>query len=842
MMLLEVAVAAPLEKTLTYSLPESFFPDRVKESDVTGRRVLVPLGRRKVTGYVFGKADTVDSGVKIRAISEILDTAPLFHPDIVDFFRWVARYYHYPVGEVVRTALPGGLVQKSARIVTLPPSNRQVFLDQFSNVLPREQEIKLLQNGELTTSESKSLLSGSGQTGIKNLLEKDILVIRDKLVRDTVNAKKEICYSLAVNIPDSFVQGDPPDRKTYRDFCEKYSVLADKALKLSEVKTLYYLQNLAKAAGAPDVPKKELVKSYSGSAGTITDLMDYGLIDCHERRVYRSPLGERLPHFPKPCKLTEGQEQALGKIIPAVSSGEFSPFLLHGITGSGKTEVYLRAAEAALRHEKDVLVIVPEISIATQLEAHFVSRFSDKVVLLHSGLSRSERFDQYNLALTGKANIVIGARSAVFAPLKNIGLIVVDEEHDSSLKQDDKLRYNGRDIALVRARNIGATVILGSATPTVVSYNNCILKKYTLLELSERVGESRLPEVSIIDLTKGTPDEKKQLFREPLRLALRTNLDAGKQSVVLLNRRGFASSMLCKECGQPVQCRNCNVSLTHHQAKGELICHYCGFKLHEKTVCAACNSTSLISVGLGTERVEEELRKLYPDARIARLDTDTAYDRKEFLKTIDDMRDGAVDILVGTQMIAKGLHFPGVTLVGVVWADGGLCIPDYRSSERTYQLITQVTGRAGRGDVPGKVYVQTMRPDHYAIQYAKTHDYNGLFRKELELRQTPLYPPYVRLVAVHVRGEDELEVSRCATQLTTALRGYAAGKNMDVEILGPGPAPIDRIKNIFRWQLLIKSSVLDQLHTACEYIRFAHNEVCTRKCRVILDVDPETMM
>lgn len=840
MMLLEVAVAAPIGKTLTYKYDDSrSTSDNVK--DIVGRRALVPLGRRRVTGYILGEADSVESGVKLREISYLLDDFPLFHQEIIDLFRWTAKYYHYPIGEVIKTALPAGLTPHSVKILCLAPSKREEFILHLGESVP-DWATKILASGRLTSTQSRELLAGKKyRKSIKELIENEVIHVEENLVQDTVREKRETCYLLKAQLPDKLTQGDAPDRKNYKKV-QQDILHQGNELKLSEAKTLYYLHQFSTAKGNSRVPRKELVDAYSGASATIPTLIENGLVEQVEKRVFRSPLGEQLPYFAKPIDLTTGQQQVLGKIIPAIEENVYSPFLLHGVTGSGKTEVYLRAAEKTLASGRDVLVLVPEIAIATQLEAHFVSRFEDKVVLLHSGLSKSEKYDQYHLALSGSAKIVIGARSAVFAPLRDIGLIVVDEEHDSSLKQDDKLRYNGRDLAIVRAKRCGATVLLGSATPSVVSYHNCMTGKYTLLSLPDRVGDRKLPTVTVIDLTKGTPADKKNLFRLPLKNALQENVEKSQQSVILLNRRGFAASVLCKECGHPVQCKNCHVSLTLHQSKQKLICHYCGFDVHEKTVCASCGSTSLASVGIGTERVEEEVKKLFPEARVARLDTDTAADRKVFLRLIKEMRQGDIDILVGTQMIAKGLHFPGVTLVGVVWADGGLCIPDYRAAEKTFQLITQVTGRAGRGDLPGRVFIQTMRPEHYALQYAREHRYDDLVEKELALRSSPLYPPFVRLVTIHISGEDELRVSRCGADIAKACRQHISAVKLDIELLGPGPAPIDKIKNRFRWQVLLKGANLDHLHRVCSFIQSSNREICAAGCKVALDIDPENMM
>jgi primosomal protein N' (replication factor Y) len=394
----------------------------------------------------------------------------------------------------------------------------------------------------------------------------------------------------------------------------------------------------------------------------------------------------------------------------------------------------------------------------------------------------------------------------------------------------------------VRARQQGIVVLLASATPSVVSYHNALCGKYRLLTMDNRVGNRSLPKVTLIDLRQQQPGGKRSLFRPLLRKALEENFAAGRQSVILINRRGFSSNVICQECGTPVQCRDCHVTLTLHRSMQQLLCHYCGYNVHEKTVCESCGSLQLVPVGIGTERVEVELQELLPSARIARLDTDTAKDRKSFLQTLKLMRSGEIDILVGTQMVAKGHHFPGVTLVGVVWADGGLAIPDYRAAEKTFQLITQVTGRAGRGDTPGEVYIQTMRPEHYAIGLARTHSYRALVQKELELRKNPAFPPFVRLVAIHIQGESEQDVERSADRIAAACRAAVKEKKALVEILGPAPSPIDRVKKNFRWQVMIKAVSVDVLDGLCSYVQQNQQELVSGRCRVMLDKDPENMM
>lgn len=843
MTLLQIAVAAPLDQLLTYSVSAAVLhsEDIDNVELLIGRRVLVPLGGRKVTGYVLSADSPADGNFKIRDILQILDAEPLFHSNIIPLFQWISRYYHYPIGEVIKSALPGGLSPRSVKHLEITLSGRE-HLSAKNEKISSPWLLNLLESGKLSPRQSREVLSSkTDKKHAHQLLREGVLELCESVAGDSVREKLEVCYAIGIDLQERNICSTP-EKDAFRQYQNEINSQHGFALKLSEAKTIYYLQELTEKFGAKPVPRKELLGLYAGASKAVHSLLDDGIIHEEKMRVFRSPLGEQLEFFPAPERLTDEQQKAMDEIGPAILKGEYAPFLLHGVTGSGKTEVYLQAAAATLACDRSVLVIVPEIALATQLEAHFISRFGDNVVLLHSGLSASEKFDQWSLALSGRAQIVIGARSAIFAPLENPGLIVVDEEHDGGLKQDDSLRYNGRDLAVVRGKQQGAVVLLSSATPSVVSYSNALSGKYRLLTMQKRVGDRPLPKVHLIDLRQKMPGQKKSVFRPPLRKALEDNLARGKQSVILINRRGFSANVICQECGAPVECKHCHVSLTLHKSKQQLLCHYCGFSVHEKTVCAKCNSLSMVPIGFGTERVEEELRVLLPEARIARLDTDTASDRKEFLLTLKKMRAGDIDVMVGTQMVAKGHHFPGVTLVGVVWADGGLSMPDYRAAEKTFQLVTQVTGRAGRGDDPGEVYIQTMRPEHYAIQYARGHRYGDLVGKELELRRSPQFPPYVRIVSVHIQGESEQLVQKSAARIAAACRSITSERRSDVEVLGPAPSPLDRLKKNFRWQVMIKSASFDALHSVCSYIRQHQKDLSSAKCKVMLDIDPENMM
>ncbi|WP_420208470.1 replication restart helicase PriA [Candidatus Electronema sp. JC] len=742
MPLYEVAVAAPLPGSLTYSHPQRL---------PVGIRVLVPLGSRLVVGYVLAQLPEAEEAVSIKAVADCLDAYPVFPAQLIPFFRWMAEYYHHPIGEVIRTALPAGLSGTS---------------------------------------------SGAA-----------------------AKAKTETVVRLCAPLSDQPVA----------------------ALKKSEQKTLELFYQCC--GGSPVMPRRELTKLYSGATGALKGLAAAGLITLEERHVYRDPFGELLPYSDRPAELTAEQTAAVSALSTAIDAGAFQTFLLHGVTGSGKTEVYLRATEHCLAQKKNVLVLVPELALASQMEGQFYSRFGERLAVLHSGLSAGERFDQWQRILRGEAKVAVGARSAVFAPFAGLGLVIVDEEHEAAYKQDDGLRYNGRDMAVLRARFASCPVLLGSATPSVGSFYHAEQGKYRLLALPKRIGGQVMPTVELIDLSKEKRGRKENwFFSDRLLAALKENLAANLQSLLFVNRRGYAAFMLCRDCGAVVRCRNCRVSLTLHRGRNQLICHYCGYTLRPDIICPDCGSGDVAGLGLGSERVEAEVRRLFPEARVARLDSDATGSRREQLAVLRQVREQEIDILVGTQMAAKGLHFPKVTLVGVVWADSGLSLPDCKAAERTFQLLAQVTGRAGRGELAGKVIIQTHQSSHYVLTAARAHDCRAVYEQEIALRSMLGYPPFGRLINLRFSGENEMQVEAAAKAAAVLLRAVIAQNSLIADILGPAPAPLALIKNRFRWQLLLKGAQPEMLHWLCDQLLREKRKICGKKVRLTVDVDPENMM
>jgi primosomal protein N' (replication factor Y) len=614
----------------------------------------------------------------------------------------------------------------------------------------------------------------------------------------------------------------------------------DCPLKKAESKALTLFLKLYFNTNRQPVARTTLNQQSPGIGPRLNRLLEHGILRLETERIYRDPFGEKPPFHPAPEQLTGEQQQVLAAILPAITGASFAPFLLFGVTGCGKTEVYLQAVEHALSLGRTALVLVPEIALASQLEAHFYSRFGSKLAVLHSGLSDGERLDQWQTVLQSTATVVLGARSAVFAPLENLGIIIVDEEHEPAYKQEDGLRYNGRDLAVLRAQLTGCPVLLGSATPSVVSYYHCKQGKYTLLTIRKRVSEQPLPTVEIVDLGTVKKSRPDLAFSDRLITALGETLVQRRQSLLFVNRRGFSSSMLCRECGHILQCRHCQVSLTLHRGKNKLLCHYCGYTQHPSPLCPACGSAKMTGLGIGSERIEEEVQQLFPEARVARLDSDTTSNRKHYLATLKAVRAREVDILIGTQMIAKGLHFPHITLVGVVWADSGLGMPDYKAAERTFSLLSQVTGRAGRGEDLGRVIVQTYQPHHYAIDLARHHDYTAFYDREIGVRGPLSYPPFSRLVNIRFSGVRELQVQTVAETIAAFLRNHPWGPQVD--ILGPSPAPLVKLKDRTRWQLLLKSRSPAVLHALCDALMAEKKRLCPQAVTMSFDIDPENMM
>jgi primosomal protein N' (replication factor Y) len=587
---------------------------------------------------------------------------------------------------------------------------------------------------------------------------------------------------------------------------------------------------------------KQLVPS---APALIRSMKKNGFLCIHDRPEYRDPFGEAIvPEAPP--ELTEEQQDIVTRLCGRLNKG-FHSFLLRGVTGSGKTEVYMQVAAEAISNSLSVLVLVPEIALITQMERRFRARFGDRVAVLHSGLSAGERFDQWCRILDNQAAIAIGARSAIFAPMENIGIIIVDEEHDTSYKQESTLRYNARDLAVVRAKLNRCLALLGSATPSLQSYYNVGRRKFTELNLRERIEKRPLPEISVIDLRQSRDARGiRRFITAELHREMTTTLERGEQVLLFLNRRGFANFPICAACGQALRCNHCDISLTLHQKANAYRCHYCGFTRASASSCTLCGSSRVKHLGLGTEKVEAAVRNLFPQASVARMDRDTTRRKGSILALLKGLNDKTIDILVGTQMVAKGHDFPNITLVGIICADLSLSFPDFRAGERTFQLLAQVAGRAGRGEVPGRVILQTYNPEHFSILAAREQDFLSFYNQEIEFRKALSYPPISRMIQLKISGKDKHKTrnhARLLGDLCQDLKSSHSASFAPVTMMGPIEASLPRIAGHYRWQILFKCENAKILHDFMGKLMAEHTtHFANRQVRTIIDVDPYFML
>ena len=806
---LEIAIALPVWGTFTYLAPPDLLP-----STVPGRRVLVPFGPRRVTGYVLGPA-MASPATELKTILDVLDTESLFTEDMIPFFRWIADYYIYPLGEVIRGALPGGLNLYEFNQYAITEAACQLP-DETVLTDVEQAVLDCLKNGACRLKELNTHLDRPVPGRLLHAMEQCGWVSRKKTLRGGRTRPKRQKWVRLVR-PDIPGERVTPQRQIVLD-----------ALTKSGETTL-----------------QQLRKVLPNAASIVRGMAARGFVMVHESEAYRDPFGEPiLPDHPP--ELTPAQQQALADIHQARAKG-FAPILLEGVTGSGKTEVYLNMVADTVARQKTALVLVPEIALISQMERRFRARFGDMIAVLHSGLSAGERLDQWMRILRQEAAIVIGARSAIFAPLRHIGLIVVDEEHDPSYKQDNNLRYNARDLAVVRAKQNSCPVLLGSATPSVQAYHNARSGRFTHIRMMQRVTPQPLPEVEIVDLAPVRQERGlgKHLTPE-LVTAIRQTLEKGEQALLFLNRRGYANYPHCAACGTPVRCRNCSITLTYHRGANAYRCHYCGHSQAANQACTACGSTKLWHFGLGTEKLAEAMAQFFPKARTARMDHDTTRRKGSLLKILKDLQQGAIDILIGTQMVAKGHDFPNITLVGIVCADSALNFPDFRSSERTFQLLAQVAGRAGRGERPGRVILQTYTPDHFTITAARQQNFQAFYDREIQSRNELGYPPYSRMIQFLITGKNRGVVRETAENLGAAGRALLqsdAARYRQIAILGPVEAALHQVAGRFRWQLLVKglqSSVLNRF--ARHLLQAMGPSQGAASVKVIVDVDPLFMM
>jgi primosomal protein N' (replication factor Y) (superfamily II helicase) len=756
---LDVAVSLPVRETFTYTVNG----DLIKKAAV-GKRVLIPFSKRKLTGYIL-RIMSVQNRKGLKNILDIIDDYPLFHPDIVEFFEWLATYYHYPIGLIIKMSLPGGL---NAKVTNVFDMSSRDFLDSVG-----------------------------------------------PLKKVFISAKKSADFSL-INLNE--IKGAKNESEFLEIFAKK-----------------------------KDLPLKEIKNKFSNGSYLVDKWIKKGYLKKSLKTVARTLPNQVIINSPMPPLLNIKQKEVLGKITEKLKSHSFYTYLLHGVTGSGKTEVYYHAILACIALGRQSILMVPEIALTFSLASLFKARLGNKISILHSSISRGEKYDEWIKIAKGEINLVIGTRSALFAPLPNLGLIIIDEEHDLSYKQEERFRYQARDSAIVRAKFLNALVILGSGTPSIQSYKNSLNGKYELLNMPERILKKKLPSITIIDMRHfDNKNNQEDIISPPLRKAIGENLAEKNQTILFLNRRGFNVFYLCRLCGETIKCPNCEVSLTYHKHINKLVCHYCGYMIDPPEKCPSCSSKNLTPYGFGTERVVEILKDMYRDASIERMDRDTMWRKGNMQQILKRLYKHEIDILVGTQMITKGHDFPDVTLVGVISADLSLNWPDFRAGETTFQILSQVSGRTGRGDLPGRVLIQTYNPSNYTINAVKHHDYIKFFLREIKLRHQLNYPPFSFLANLILLGNDKIKTQNIAKHIRNTLGQILQSQHSykkDIDILGPIEAPLAKIKGKYRQQILIKSKRTRYLNFLLKELEYAAGKNMSSKgVSLIIDIDPYQMM
>jgi len=809
-----VSLPVPLDRHFTYAVPLS-----MRHRVQVGCRVLAPFGARKLVGVIVELLPQTQEQMAsqnasaVKDLIRLVDEAPIFDATMLELARWVSEYYCAPLGEVLKGMAPlAGETRKGVlySITTLGRDMIRQSIPGLETEDPAEQLMRLLDERPRNEAALKQRIPGA--VALLNRLAKKGFVEKEAFQVD-----KDPLQMASERLLVEGLQPPPPLE------------LEGKKLPKAERELLSYL-SLHPGEHALDT----LVSIMKNASAAARSLARKNLVRTRPRPTLPTGFGSGTRHA-----LNESQQQALDAIVDALGKGTFQPFLLQGVTGSGKTEVYMHAIEACLQMGRNALLMVPEIALTPAVAGHFYHRFGEKVAILHSAFHGAERANQWRRVQSGEAGVVVATRSGVFAPIPNLGLILVDEEHDGSYKQEETPRYHGRDVAVYRASIQRAVVVLGSATPSLETRHNADLGKYQLLRLPERVSGRPMPEVEILDMNQEFLEtHSKDPFSRRMIEAVTERLGKGEQVMVLHNRRGFSTQVMCRSCGYATGCPHCAVTLTYHKRHRRMLCHYCGYAEAVPKVCAQCGSEHLHFVGAGSEKIEDYLHQYFPEARIARMDRDTVGGKRGYEQILEGFREGAYDILVGTQMIAKGHDIPNVTLVCVVTADSALALPDFRAAERTFQLLTQVAGRAGRGVLPGHVLVQSLHPDHYAVTLSATQDYEAFYATEMNFRRQLRYPPFAYLANVVLRHELQEDALRMATEV----KGLLEPPPPQTRVLGPAEAPVPKLKSEFRYQLLLKSASRLTLRQTILRIRDHAVKQQWKATSVVLDVDPLNLM
>ena len=824
-----VALAVPLDIVFTYSIPPGMEP-------VVGGRVLVPFRQQRLSGIVVELHDRPPQ-VKTKKVIEALDLTPVLDEQLLKLGKWIADYYLAPLGEVFRTMLPLSAEFKRSIVYRITDPGRMALhlagmsgSPAQSKRTPDEQLVEFRVLDFLAERESVSDASLRGSARVSKALLSG-MVRKKWIAREDVSAARDATRLVKVAV---LLGAEESIRVAPEAGHSGKAARSDRKLSENQ-RTL--IEKLAASGGRIPV---EALRGLDIPRTTLSTLVRRGLIELVDEPQNFTASKLKPRQSPFEFEFSAAQKEALARIGEAVASRKFAGLLLHGITGSGKTAVYLACMREVLAQGRSSILLVPEIGLTPAVAADLHQVFGDEVAILHSGLTNAERAEQWHRIRRGDARVVAGTRSAVFAPVSELALVIVDEEQDSSYKQEETPRYHARDVAVIRAKMAGAAVVLGSATPSLESYYNAKKHKYALIELPDRVEKRPLPEVEIVDMRQEFQETgQEQVISRKLAEEIRERLEKKEQVMVLLNRRGYSPVVLCRACGKTLQCKNCAVSMTHHKRERKMECHYCGHVERIPDRCAHCGSEYVYFVGTGSEKLEELLHGMFPQARIGRLDRDTVRGREDFEHALNALNEGALDMLVGTQMIAKGHDIHGVTLVGVVGADMALGLPDFRAAERTFQLLTQVAGRAGRGQSPGKVILQTYFQDHYAVQFAAHHDFAGFYEKELQFRAWMHYPPYSAIANVLIRSEKLDEALTWSGELG---RWFEKARHEGIRVLGPAAAPITRLKRDYRYHFILKSPSREKMNALLRAMLVEAAAHKIPRTQVIVDVDAIWLM
>lgn len=790
-----------------------------------GIRVVVPFGKgnRKIMGLIVGLTDKYNGRHNLKEIVDIIDEKPLISKDLIELSIWMSKEFLSPYIDSLQRVLPPGDFKKIKTQVTVSETAYN-YKGKLNSLEERILNFLLEKKKEVELENLKQIF-GTGY--LKNLrsLEEKSLIQMELEIGTSINKKYERYIVL--------------DKKDL-SYKELISVIGKRSYKQREI--VDYLIDKA------PLPTRQLMKDVNTSLSTVRALEKKGLIKIYNKEVYRSPIKKNIKNYNKPV-LSKEQKYCIDTIMARINNKDKrNQFLIHGVTGSGKTEIYLRLAEEMIKLNKDTIVLVPEISLTPQTIERFGGRFGDNVAVLHSRLSYGERFDQWRKIKEGKVKIVVGARSAIFAPFKNLGLVIIDEEHESTYKSSMNPKYCALKVAKKRCEQFNAYLVKGSATPSIESYYEWEQGQVELISLKERINKKSLPEVEVVDMRKELQKGNNSIFSYKLYKAIERNIEKGQQTILFLNRRGYSTFVSCRECGYVVKCNSCDISMTYYMRENKLKCHYCGLAVNPPSICPTCKSKYIKYFGIGTEKVEAYTKEIFPQARVKRMDLDTTSRKGSHENILKAMENQEIDILIGTQMIGKGLDFGNVTLVGVITADTSLNLPDFRASERTFQLITQVAGRAGRGEHKGKVIVQTYNPDHYSIQGAKNHDFIDFYNKEILVRRTFNYPPFTNIISIIIYGENKYKVTRVANNITSYIKEYMYTCGLAQllgNLRGPNPAPLEKIKNNYRFQVLIKSpdEYLGKLKDIIEWVCIENTkEIDFTGIKLNIDINPNSIL